>query len=480
MQPCPGTKSGTVTSATPADPSPASAPASRASPPNTARTSEVPPASHENLSKRATKRAKIGEGPSASEAQSSENTEAKAKVASPTKNRNYEAEVTRRVEMIQKFVNSHSQKEARTKARAWFNHQTPEILKMTCQEFKRMKDAVLASVSPDDGGPGMRFGTDPLENKWKWEVEVVQRKALGKPIPVLRENVKSDLTVANELLVTKVYTNSSPHSAKGFLFLPRPGDRSFEGGGNCGAYSFVLFDLGVSSNVVYEPSKYCIPVLRQNSDILTACGFTMKVVQKGLSTASGPFNLDDHTHCRSCGGSARSALSGNTTCTHGEVYGIELDSFGDALRMHSPIEVCKLDIEKAEVAILEMKWDWGSTRILHIEFSIVAVRREWDRKPSNPKGWGWTRLANILERLAEAGFSHVFLPSWLWDPDAWVYTDHKAEQNRKFAADPILMFYRMSADPRAFQAPSVAQTYEHDWRNYRAVMEHICKAGRTP
>ena len=87
MQPCPGTKSGTVTSATPADPSPASAPASRASPPNKARTSEVPPASNED--------------PSASEAQSSENTEAKAKVASPAQKENYEAEVPRRVETPQ-------------------------------------------------------------------------------------------------------------------------------------------------------------------------------------------------------------------------------------------------------------------------------------------------------------------------------------------------------------------------------------------
>lgn len=390
--------------------------------------------------------------------------------------------MAKRVEMIRKFAETHSQEEALTKARAWFNNQTPQTLGMTPTQLKGMKDAVLAAVSPDGDGPKMRFSTNPLENKWKWEVEVKRRTSMKKPVPVLRENVSSDLTVANELLVTKVYTNSSPRTAKGFFFLPRPGDRSLEGGGNWGGYSYVLQDLGVVSNVVYEPSKYCIPVLQQNSEVLKACGFQMTVVQKGLSTASGPFDLDDHTHCRSCGGSARSALSGNTTCKHGEVYNVELDSWGDALRMHSPVDICKLDIEKAEVAILEMKWDWGSTRILHIEFSIVAVRRAWDKTPSNRKGWGWTRLANILERLAEADFSHVLLPSWLWDPDAWVYMEKNSVQNRKFAADPILMFYRASADPQAAEAPSnrSAQSYEHDWRNYRAAMEKKCNAGRTP
>ena len=74
-------------------------------------------------------------------------------------------------------------------------------------------------------------------------------------------------------------------------------------------------------------------------------------------------------------------------------YDVKTEALQACLRQFRPT-VVKIDIEGAELDILAERIDWGSTRVLWLEYSVARLRK------MHSDGGGWKMLASLVEKLS--------------------------------------------------------------------------------
>jgi FkbM family methyltransferase len=181
-------------------------------------------------------------------------------------------------------------------------------------------------------------------------------------------------------------------------FGPQPGYSWLDLGGNNGAFARWVLSMGARHVTSIEPSAETAELLRIN---LT--GFPAVVHEVAVSIDSGaasPKILKDLSQTKN--GSMRSSLleTSKYPCPKGTLLHL-VKTIPFKCLLTDQHDAIKMDIEGADIFVLDKKNDFKRVKLLWVEVSAALLRKMY------PSGVGWKTFARILKHLKHSGFVHI-------------------------------------------------------------------------
>jgi FkbM family methyltransferase len=159
----------------------------------------------------------------------------------------------------------------------------------------------------------------------------------------------SDETAVDEVAVRRTYWRRDFHV--------EPGERWLDAGANMGAFAVPAVAAGAEV-VCYEPWPESADLVRRN---LRENGLRARVIEKAVALEGGVARL----------GIAKSVWRHSLLRTRGRGVSVPVVAFADAI---AGMDAAKLDIEGAEIELLQRADDFGSLRKLVFEWHFDYER----------------------------------------------------------------------------------------------------------